>query len=295
MTRYDEVTPAESLENLAARIVEAESKVLACRNDVRGGPPGQADFKITDARAHTGLLEVTSVPDSRLNATSSGILKGTNFVVPHSKFIWVVSFDADRAVTRRMTGPLIRALSELERDRFIGGTDPDRISVQSPALAALRIPKVVNDDLHQMGVRYIATYGTDEPTERGKVRWALTSAVTRVSAIDIIDAVNMELQKCDNRKKLAPAATTGRAELFVWLDAPGHRIASFNLAEPPINQSERPIPFPVLPVEINAVWVAPTPAGNGASGPYWLSDGGPWVKGMWSLSDELDIDLLPEC
>lgn len=298
MNRFDEVTPAESLENLAARIVEAESSVSACRNDVRGGPPGQVDFKITDALARTGLLEVTSVPDSRLNATTSEIVKGTNFVLPHSQFIWVVTFDANRTVTRRMTRRLTRALGDLERSHLIGRTDPDRISIRSSTLSTLGpdpIPTALNDELHDMGVLHITTRGTDQPTERGVIHWALTAGVTRVSTNGIIDAVNQELQKCDNRKKLAPAAKTGRAELFVWLDAPGHRIAAFNIAEPSIPQPEEPIPLPILPAEISAVWVAPTPAGRGTAGPYWHSDGGPWVKRLWSVSDDLDIDLLLEC
>lgn len=82
---------------------------------------------------------------------------------------------------------------------------------------------------------------------------------------------------------------------FVWLDAPEHRIASFNLAEPPISHATSLIPKPALPAEINAVWVAPTPAGKGTVGPHWHSNGGPRVQAIWTVPDEKDIDLVSRC
>ena len=284
-------------EDVAAAIVSISSGVTACRSDFRGGPNGQVDFKLFDGAVCVGALEITSVVNRSMNMTIAGVTKGSGFTLPDSNLYWVVSYDGDRARTRRLQNRLVPILEGLESSERVDAPGPTRFSVVDPGSRRMfgsLLPEDINDELHAIGIQAISAMLPDDPEGRGTVHWAVVGGVVPASAAETMAAVDAELAKRDNRKKLATAVQSGRAELFVWLDAPEYRITTFHIADPFMSRFEGPLARPTLPDEISAVWIAPSTLGA-TSGSYWFSAGGPWAEGTWALPDGYDIHQATNC
>ncbi len=274
----------EQLEDLAATIVGKASDVQFERHDIRGGAPGRADYALHGPEGEcVGLLEVTSVTDSQMNGTLSSLEKRLPRLLAGSRFYWSITLDGLEARADSLQHRLTDILTELESTVFAAVSDHGTVYIGDPdghVVTESGLADALTREMYGLGIQSVSVLADVEPEHRGYVARATTMGVNSVGPDAVTVAVDHELAKNDNQKKLRKAGANRRAELFVWLDAPRLRIAAFHALARDAFDVEKLIGRPNLPDGITAVWAAPTLISEDA-GQYWYSDGGPWRSGIW--------------
>ncbi len=283
-----EPSSTDQLERLAAQIVASETGVLYCEYDIRGGEPGLADFTLHQRGGERiGLLEVTSVTDPKMNGTLHSLQKQLPRRLPESRFYWAITVSGPEISVRDMGALLPGVLAELEGSIFAKVEHHDSVYVDPPARGIAsdgRLRGELRTLLVRLGVQAIAVMVDVEAELVGYIAVNTAMGSHLVEADAVTRAVNLELAKSDNQRKLR-AASGGRAELFVWLDTPHVRMAAFHGLTGVAEEVNRPVGQPELPAGVTAVWTAPTPY-NEETGHCWYSDGGPWQLRTWSVPGE---------
>ena len=200
--------------------------------------PGRADFTLHTAMGeNVGLLEVTSITDPGMNGTLSSLEKRMPRHLPDSRFYWSITLNSSVVNAKLLRTRLPEILAELERTVLANVPDHASLFIEHPdsqAMTGNGISVDLNSELHLLGVESVSAITEVEPEHLGYVARATTMSLQSVSADAVTLAVDRELAKADNQKKLRKAGPNRRAELFVWLDSPSLRIAAFHaLADHP--------------------------------------------------------------
>jgi hypothetical protein len=277
---------AEELESLAAKIVAAESGVACEVHDIRGGVPGRADYTLHDFTGLcVGLLEVTSVTDPEMNRTLGSLEKQLPRRLQGSTFYWSITLDGTRVKVAVLRRRLTALLAQLERFVFADVLDHETFHVEDLGAQVDTdggMGSALNKELYELGVQSVTVHRNVEAEFLGYIARGTTMGLHSIAANAVTTAVNHELAKADNRRKLGEAGVGQRAELFVWLDSPQLRIAAFHALAEDALEAEKLVGRPTLPDGVTSVWVSPTPISAG-TGQYWTSDGGPWRSHSWTV------------
>lgn len=206
----------------------------------RDVPPvqGSRDFDLVDdAGDVTDAVEVTSVQLPAVRGTRSAIerLRQLDLGLRQS---WSLTVHETVAVAPiRETAPaLLNQLSDLGVDRFDG----------MPESAEPLVRRVVRQ-LIALGVQHGRAIPQISPARL--IASAYGSGSLDTSNLTI--AVEAELDKVDNRRKLAAAPAGAKRHLFVWLDHSNWYVSSLMML------GGLPLPpAPQLPAEVDVAWIA---------------------------------------
>lgn len=290
MTRHHKVQGEPSwtkhLEELAAKIVAAESGVQVLPHDIPGAGSRLADFTLHGLRGEClGVLEVTSVTAQDLNDTWASLNKRLLQRLPDSRFTWSIAVKGSKVHVTALGRQLAKALGELEESVFANVFDHDTFYVEPVGVQVNTdngIERSLNEQLYRLGVHSISVNTNVEPELPGYVYANVMLVMPPVQKDAVTTAVNHELAKDDNLTKLRKAGKAQRAELFIWLDSPHLRIAAFHPLPKDTIDIEKVVGQPILPEGVTSVWVAPTPIAED-NGQYWYSNGGPWKSRPWTV------------
>lgn len=243
----------------AKRILERLVGGSAIDRDV---PPAQGlrDFDLIDQGGTvTDAVEVTSVQLPAARATRSGIeqLRKLDLGLQQS---WSITVHETAAIApiRKSAPAQLNQLTALGVDQFDAIREPDEPSVQAIVgqLAALRV----------VGGRTLPRLTPPR----------LIASVYGSGALDTSNltiAVEAELGKPDNRRKLAAAPSCAIRHLFVWLHDSHWYVSSLMRGDFPWP------PAPLLPEEVDVAWVA-------------IADGSPPVCSAIMRVDDVGIGAL---
>lgn len=214
----------------------------AIPRDVKGASDNTRDFDI-ELPDRIAALEITSVVDEAEVAQSRALQKHQPSC-PNLSRHWHLSLQPEtniRALVGRVCS-LLRALELCQVDTIV----PDRKLDPSDPDWALEnelrsTPEV--EELRNLGVQG-ATSFTQGPA--GLITTGSHSLFSTHPDL-VVEAVEVEASKDDNRRKLAASGSTDR-HLFVWVERnPEAGALAFPLL---------PETLPRLPVEVTTVWVA---------------------------------------
>lgn len=238
---------ASWIEERAAAIVAGVTGCCTCRLDLGTGPQ-QPDYALLDsAGREIGVLEVTSSRPAGYDAFGSPRNKKHREVYDDRlQRQWLAT--VDRA-DRKLSGLRKRVVEVLMRFEATGVDFatfwPDNYLIQVE-----RVPGC----LRQEGV--VELWALSAPgTGKGGVVFHVQAVGGFCGPINAVDAIEVELHKEDNRRKLK--GVLERRELFVWLTRPSFAAMALSILSGERGRAEvAATRGPRLPSEATAVWAA---------------------------------------
>jgi hypothetical protein len=259
--------PASDNEIDGVRIVAAVTG-LSWRCLDPGGGVQLAVFEMIDANGERiGLLEVTAtVPEK--TAAFRGAVRSKRWEFDGLLNHWVVWLRLDASINE-VFKRIEPALQRLEAAGF-RGRFPDTRADDSPPEGA--------EELGDLGVTSFAVIQEVVPCERAIVFVHPAEEGRSFSMAVVSQAVQGELDKVDNRRKLEDSPTEF-GELFIWLEA-GAAPAALLMGEiPAFDPQIALVPPPVLGPGMTGVWVATRrDCRERPASALWRSVGGQWRR-----------------
>jgi len=243
--------------------------VAAHTGAVVDGDPlvGNHDVDLTLPSGRTIGIEVTRAADEDEVATWAAIAQRRRNRHPLLSRWWSVALHSGANVTRAHVDvpALLAQLEAAEISEFRWLSDPFMRPSSDSAVAAIesRLLALGVDHAHSL----VPKNGV------GGLSFVAHKSGGAVSANDLLDAIEHEAWKDDNRTKLREMPRD-EAHLFLWIDhtnRPAHGVLTMDVL---------PIPEPELPAELDVLWVA---ARYSSTGRDWVAAGArKFGAGKWA-------------
>lgn len=259
----------DTYESSAGRIVAQQLGGEAHPRDVDGAPDGTHDIDIVRPDGRRICLEVTSAADGATEALRRAAL-GREWKAPSLDHHWWLGVpnDPNTRVKALMTGvvPHLEVLERHDIDQVGGGGRSGRC----PPAGAHQEVADATQAVFALGADRATRLGPPKPGET-----ALVMASLHGGASSNFDRLNELVAECAHAKVEKLAAATGdERHLFVWMRS---SVADAELAMATLPPPEN---VPVLPDDIDVVWVATGPESPDAlRGRLWrLEPPGRWEQ-----------------
>jgi len=242
---------AKRLETAAAMVVASCTDLTLQSLDPGGGSRQLPDWDMLDDQGKSvGVLEVTTTTVAE-RAQFAARASSLSWEFGELEWVWLVHVTG-QVPPREIHAQISPALRSLERAGQTGEWIP-----RVPGLAETD-PGALPRPLADLGVRRVCAVHR-RGGGPGSVLVARAGPAGPFSVSTVPKAAECELWKPDNIAKLS--GSTGRAELFVWLDAGTAQAALFTLILPEFARELSSLRPPSLPAGVTNVWVAAGSAG----------------------------------